>query len=49
MTRMPLIGICASREIASWTVWNRQPAVLVGDAYVTAVRGGTFPAEAESF
>jgi putative glutamine amidotransferase len=35
---MPLIGICAARETASWTVWNRQPAVLVGDAYVRSVQ-----------
>ena len=35
---MPLIGICAARETASWTVWNRQSAVLVGDAYVSAVQ-----------
>ncbi|MEI6446327.1 MAG: gamma-glutamyl-gamma-aminobutyrate hydrolase family protein [Actinomycetes bacterium] len=34
----PLIGICASRETASWTVWQRQPAILVGSAYVDRVQ-----------
>ena len=38
MTQMPLIGICASRETASWTVWKSQPAVLVGGVYVAAVQ-----------
>jgi putative glutamine amidotransferase len=33
----PLIGICASRETASWTVWQQQPAILVGSAYVDRV------------
>lgn len=33
----PIIGICTSNETASWTVWERQPAVLVGGAYVRAV------------
>ena len=40
----PIIGICASSEIASWMVWERQPAVLVGGAYVSAVeRAGGSP------
>ena len=34
----PLIGICASRETASWTVWRQQPAILVGSAYVDRVQ-----------
>ena len=34
----PLIGICASRETASWTVWQQQPAILVGSAYVDRVQ-----------
>ena len=39
----PIIGICASNETASWTVWQQQPAVLIGGAYVKAVQqaGGT--------
>ena len=39
----PVIGICASNETASWTVWQQQPAVLIGGAYVKAVQqaGGT--------
>lgn len=38
MTGRPLIGICASNETATWTVWQGQPAVLTGGAYVSSVQ-----------
>lgn len=34
----PVIGICAPREPASWSVWTDQLAHVVADSYVTAVQ-----------
>lgn len=37
--RRPLIGICAAAERAAWSFWD-QPAALVADTYLSAVRRG---------
>lgn len=36
---LPVIGVCAARERARWSFWDR-PAHLVSNSYVRAVQGG---------
>jgi putative glutamine amidotransferase len=35
---LPVIGVCAAREQARWSFWDR-PAHLVSNSYVRAVQG----------